>query len=423
MYLLSRHKNKSHTIKGKTLYVPRMSTGAALTVAAALRSFGIMAKVSPASDERTLQLAAQFTTGEECLPQRVILGNFLKVISKRDFNSDQTAFFLPTSSGPCRFGQYVPLLKKILKELGYQETVVFSPSSSDGYKGIDSNTSRVKRMTWRAIIISDILRKLLFMFRPYEYNSGESDRLHMESLEDVCLVLSDDSLDMDSQISLLVQNLESIRDRFLNITLKEELGTRPLIGVVGEIFLRLNTFSNQNIIRRIEALGGENWIADISEWYWYTEYEVKRKLRDRGRNYSLSMLKKNISSWIQKKDEKKLLSPFDIIFRERKEASIEKVLSYSNPYLPAQKALGEMTINIGKAIEYFKSGCDGVVDISPFTCMNGIVTEGVYPVVSKDHNDIPIRIFYFDGVPFDLDRDLEIFMELVKSYRKKRLQN
>jgi len=64
--------------------------------------------------------------------------------------------------------------------------------------------------------------------------------------------------------------------------------------------------------------------------------------------------------------------------------------------------------------------CDGVVDISPFTCMNGIVTEVIYPYVSRDHNDIPIRIFYFDGVPFDLEGDLEIFMEQVKSYRKRK---
>ncbi|RKY82644.1 hypothetical protein DRQ07_00750, partial [candidate division KSB1 bacterium] len=74
------------------------------------------------------------------------------------------------------------------------------------------------------------------------------------------------------------------------------------------------------------------------------------------------------------------------------------------------------------AISFFKEGCDGVIDISPFTCMNGIVTEVVYPDISKACKKFPIKIFYFDGVQTDLESDLEIFMEQVKIYRKKRLK-
>ena len=82
-------------------------------------------------------------------------------------------------------------------------------------------------------------------------------------------------------------------------------------------------------------------------------------------------------------------------------------------------ALGEMTLNTGKALAFYRSGCHGVVDASPFTCMNGIVTETVYPYVSLDLGGFPIRIFYFDGVPFDLDEDIEIFMEQAMAFRQK----
>ena len=124
---------------------------------------------------------------------------------------------------------------------------------------------------------------------------------------------------------------------------------------------------------------------------------------------------------VQHHDERRLQAPFRQLFASRPEAPIEKVLEFSEPYLPQNMALGEMTVNTGKAIAFYRAGCDGVVDISPFTCMNGIVTEVIYPRVSRDHDDMPIRIFYFDGVPFDLDGDLEIFLEQVKSFRKRRL--
>lgn len=52
--------------------------------------------------------------------------------------------------------------------------------------------------------------------------------------------------------------------------------------------------------------------------------------------------------------------------------------------------------------------------------MNGIVSEAVYPSFSKDHNNIPCRVFYYDGVNIDLDRDIGIFMELVKGYMNRK---
>jgi hypothetical protein len=53
--------------------------------------------------------------------------------------------------------------------------------------------------------------------------------------------------------------------------------------------------------------------------------------------------------------------------------------------------------------------------------MNGIVTEAVYPSISKDHNGIPCRVFFYDGINVDLDRDIGIFMELVRGYMSRKL--
>ena len=419
--IFTHYKKKgSHSLAGRRLYIPRMSTGAAGAMAAAFRSLGVDARISPQSDEETLDLAARFTTGEECLPQRVTLGNFLKVIQSKDFDPGKTAFLLPTASGPCRFGQYAPLLRKILRELNYEEIPVFSPTSSDGYEGFAEDSKRLLRTGWRSIVVSDILRKLLLMFRPYERETGHTDGIHDEMLKNLCDVLADGSQSSRSQLNQLVDVLEEARDRFQQIPLKESLGSRSLIGAVGEIYLRFNSYSNQDIIRKIESLGGEVWIADVSEWVWYTNFEEIRRSREQEKLFILATVGVKCRHWIQHLDERALQAPFHEIFKHRQEATTETILKYSQPYLPANMALGEMTLNTGKAIAFFHGGCDGVVDISPFTCMNGIVSEVIYPHVSRDHKNIPIRIFYFDGVPFDLDGDLEIFLEQVKAYKKRR---
>jgi predicted nucleotide-binding protein (sugar kinase/HSP70/actin superfamily) len=68
----------------------------------------------------------------------------------------------------------------------------------------------------------------------------------------------------------------------------------------------------------------------------------------------------------------------------------------------------------------YGKGADGFIDISPFSCMNGIVSEAVYHSVSRDYDGIPIRNFYFDASSSNMERDLDIFMELAQEYRQRK---
>jgi predicted nucleotide-binding protein (sugar kinase/HSP70/actin superfamily) len=189
---------------------------------------------------------------------------------------------------------------------------------------------------------------------------------------------------------------------------------------VGEIFCRLNTFSNEDLIRKLESYGAEACLSHISEWVEYTNNEQKRKLHLIGQDISFAMGKAYLRSHIQHADEHALIAPFAEEFVGYEEPPIEEVLELARPYLPSGGALGEMVLSVGKAAYLAKHGADGIIDISPFTCMNGIVTEAVYPKLSKAYGGIPIRNFYFDGTQADLDRDLGIYMELARSYREKK---
>jgi len=96
-----------------------MSDEGARAFAAAFRYLGVDSRPSPDGDERTYEIAGRYTSGDECLPERVTIGDFLKVAEMPGFDPAKTAFFMPTASGPCRFGQYSPFMKQVLHELGY----------------------------------------------------------------------------------------------------------------------------------------------------------------------------------------------------------------------------------------------------------------------------------------------------------------
>ena len=224
------------------------------------------------------------------------------------------------------------------------------------------------------------------------------------------------------RMAAIVPAIVRARDRFRAIPAAYDR-SRPLIGVVGEIFCRQNTFSNFDLIRVVEEQGGECWLSDIGEWVWYTDDEQRRRLRDEGRRLSGDNAYRVIKGKVMRRDEHALYGPFaDDFVGYEEPADVRDVLEMSFPYLPYTGALGEMVLSSGKAIYLYGKGADGVIDISPFTCMNGIVTEAVYPSLQKDLDNMPIRTFYFDGTQGDLERDVGIFIELTHTYRRRKKQ-
>jgi predicted nucleotide-binding protein (sugar kinase/HSP70/actin superfamily) len=395
-----------------------MAYGSAQAFASAFRAIGLEAEPTPPSDNRTRELGSHFTSGDECYPAKVTVGDFMRLLERPDTDPARVALFMPTAEGPCRFGQYAPYLRHILDKNGYKDVEILSPTSRNAYGGLGKLAGPFVRTGWRALLCADLLQKLLLMYRPYEGVPGDTEAVYEESLSDLCRTLEHTPVEPGVQLRALHDSMVRGRDRFRRLT-PRGAASLPLIGIVGEIFCRLNTFSNEDLVRSLEAYGAEAWISDIVEWIWYTTSEHFRKLKLVGRILTVEALGAWVRKRVQKRDEHVLVEPFREDFAGREEPDIYEVLECAKPYLPREGAFGEMVLNVGKVVYLARKGAAGVIDISPFTCMNGIVCEAIYPRISRDLGGIPIRNFYFDGTQSDLDRDLGVYMELARSYQRK----
>jgi predicted nucleotide-binding protein (sugar kinase/HSP70/actin superfamily) len=397
-----------------------MAYAGARFLAAAFQSVGIEATITDASDTETLELGGLYSSGEECLPHKITLGDFIKVCRSPGFDPTRTAFLMATAHGPCRFGQYAPYLKQVLNDLGYGEVMVFSPASKDGYESIAEDAEDIevfKYTIWIAVILGDMALKFLLKTRPYEINAGDSDAAFEESINEIEVLMARPGMKPRHKLREAVVMVGQMRDRFRSISARYQKG-RPLIGVVGEIYCRHNTFSNEDVVRRIEKVGGECWMADIAEWIWYANWHQQTEtLKDNSR-FSWPYLQYKLKTHVQHKYEQALYAPVvDDLKGYEEPHDVRQVLAAAEPYLPSRGCLGEMALSVGKTVYLHGKGADGIIDISPFTCMNGIICEAVYPALSADFDDLPIRMCYFDGVDTDIDRDLEIFLELARAYQ------
>ena len=298
MVATTQQPARGPALKGRTVHIPQMAYAGARLVASVFRSYGVEAHPSPDSDARTLELGGQFASGEECLPHKITLGDFLKVCRAPGFDPARTAFLMPTANGPCRFGQYAPYLKRVLDELGCGQAVILSPSCRDGYEEFGIPGNDFLRLGWMAVVAGDIIFRFLLKTRPYELHAGDADAAFEDSVREFERIFERPGLRMNARLAELVAGVMQMRDRFRRIPARYTKD-RPLIGLVGEIFCRMNTFSNNDVARRIEKHGGECWISDISEWVWYVHRMQQSTLHRTEGSLNTTTLKLMLKTYVQ----------------------------------------------------------------------------------------------------------------------------
>jgi predicted nucleotide-binding protein (sugar kinase/HSP70/actin superfamily) len=373
-----------------------------------LRACGFQAEVLPESDAETLHWGKKHSSGKECFPFICTTGDIVKKAESPGFVPQQAAFLMPTAHGPCRFGQYCQLHRIILDRLGMPQAMILSPDSKDSYSSIKGLNLNFQIRGWLGILAIDILEKLARETRPYELIPGQTDRTYQEGLRFIGQAV-------EGKRMALWKTMRVIKRKFAEIPI-DQRKRKPIIGIVGEIYIRSNRFSNNNVVRKVEALGGEAWVAPISEWVFYTNYMYLAHSRDRGQH--LETLKARLKNRIQLWMEQLLTRPFHHMLLNAEETETKKVLEYSAPYMHPSFG-GEAILSVGKAIDYIHKGASGIINAMPFTCMPGLVVTAISKKFREDFNNIPWLNIAYDGQEENTAMTrLEAFVHQAREYQE-----
>ncbi|KMY66765.1 CoA activase [Desulfocarbo indianensis] len=393
--------------KGRVIYLPNM-TDHAYPVAAAFRACGVEAEVMPESDARTLELGRRHTSGKECYPCALTTGDMLKKLMDDGADPAKAAFFMPSGTGPCRFGQYHRFHRLVMDELGYQEVPIYAPDQSEVFYeelGMVGNGD-FARQGWQGCVAVDLLLKALHETRPYEAHKGDTDRVYQKHL-----ALLNRAIEGRADLGAM---MGEARREFAAVP-KNNGHRRPVVGIVGEIYTRLNRFANENVVRSIEELGGEAWMAGFCEWVLYTNYtswQRAKLLRNLGALKSLV-----IEDYFQHKDEHHLGKPWEGFLKTLEEPKTARILSMAQPYLDPNYE-GEAILSVGKSRDMMLRGAAGVVNVIPFTCMPGNIVNALMKRFREDHGNLPYLHLAMDGQEQSgTHTRLEAFMHQVSHYR------
>ncbi len=373
--------------KGEVMFVPVMEPYCVRIMISVFKSIGYDARPLPENDE-TLAIGFKHTAGGECIPCPITTGAVISAIENEKLDPAKVILFMPTACGPCRFGQYAKLDQIIFEKKGWKGIRIMSPSAENAYEGLPA---RARMRLWHGLLLGDIFRKLACRLRPYEVHPGETDAVidkHMDKISK--LFEGNDIKQAGTLLAAAVDELAKLPRHNVK---------KPLVGIVGEIYVRSDPFINGDLIRKIEALGGEAWLAPFAEWIFYT-MQIRRLLAKQ-KGLSLSTITEKAISWLEtnfvfEKWEHHYYGIADSLLHDRLEHPITEVMAAGEKYMPWQFE-GESIITLGRAELFVKrDGAKAIVNASPMFCMPGTVTTSIFPVLEKAL-DVPVICNFYDG--------------------------
>ena len=349
--------------------------------AAALKKLGVEPLVPPRTNKRTLELANKYSPESICLPYKLVLGNFLQAIEK---GVDYVAMI--SSPGICRLGEYGQSIQHVLKEMGheskYRELQLY-----DGFNGMYrflTELSGVKNPVLLAKAINIAIRKMFVLdrvenifsyYRARELTVGTAEKHYNRAL----------ALIMDASNTKELKQAEKEAIAEIKQTPIDENRDVIHVEITGEIFLVQDPFSNQYIEKELGRMG----------------VQTRRTL--------------TVSSFV-----KDAIIPKAF---KKGETHLERAYRLARPYL--MRDIGGDALESVSDVAYANErGVDGIIHVSPFTCMPEIMSQNIFPTM-RENCEIPILTLIMDeqtGRAGYITR-LEAFVDLMrrrKLYKKRK---
>ena len=404
------------------LLLSNMGRLSAELVGATLRGLGINAETMPVPDIYTLQMARNHASGKECLPSHLVLGSALKYFSSDKYRKDEIyILFVPTTTGPCRTGQYFVFYENLFKDLRMENVVVFTLDSDNSYTELGPQFTKY---VWWSMVIADYMKDVETSLRTCATHPAEAMRTY-DSIWHKMIDIA------EKDITKVLPVLKEIAGEISQIPLTRKMEDCPKVLIVGEIYVRRDDFAVDELIQQFSQHGIIGKVSNVAEWFYYCDFvrhhELKKKLnllpwyRRFFAQELLDIINWNIEHVYKhnvEKDIRKTLSATGLV--PQTPHNMREIMKNTEKHFVSRELYSEISISSGVAATAMMDGYSGIVNISPFACLIGRVIEGLFTPWARERKYPTISI-EIDGnlLPPNVLSKLEIFMLNVKRFKGK----
>ena len=346
--------------------IPPMGKLGPEVLAAAFKSVGVNAVALPVSDGMTLKQGRQNTSCKECLPLILTAGSLLNHYDELRKDGSVLVYFMPATGGNCRFGQYSPFIKDLIRKKRLEDLAVWAIDTGNSYVGLGV---KFNKLALKGTIIQDVMYDIRNCLKALAKDRQPALQVFDQEWKKIirCLENSGDSLDRQLRNSAHVLS---------KLPLKHPLSQAKSVALMGEIFVRRDDFCCNPIIERLAKKGFVLRTAPVLEWLNYVDYLVKNRILES--NLSLSgRIEFMIKNSLQKKYEhriKAILEESGLYHNEKIE--IEEVIRVGKQLI-SEHLTGESIVVVGAALKEIMHSVCGIISVGPFACLPTRIIESI----------------------------------------------
>jgi predicted nucleotide-binding protein (sugar kinase/HSP70/actin superfamily) len=360
------------------------------------------ARVLPLPGPQIRALGESVSLGKECHAYSMIAGDLVNLWRER---AGEAVFYFPGTSIPCLLHEYGRSMERLLSRLAAGGIRVSSPNAAELFAafGIDA----IERL-YLGLLAIELLAKAVCQVRPYELAAGTTDAVHRRNLERIETAIAEGDV-----LSALDESLHA-----LAAIPMEERRSRPIVGLAGDIYTRVNPAGNNDIVRWLEERGLEVWPSPFQ--IDLIDFDISRRVHRSLASHDLSgllvhgpvALRRELQAWRTRRVVGSQLA-------HRDEPGYLELKKLAAPYMP-NEAHELLYLNVAKIVDFAQGGVDGIVNAVCFGCMVGNASAAIIERIRRDYDGLPIITAVYSGAEDPSRRMvLEAFVGQVKAHNRR----
>ena len=377
---------------GYTILAPQMAPIHFDLLIDIFQRFGYNVELLPSVDHGAVDAGLKFVNNDICYPSILVTGQIMEAVLSGKYDTDKLAVLITQTGGGCRATNYIALIRKALKAVGLEHIPVIALSFKDlgevnpGFK----ITPKMLLQALYALCYGDLLMMCLYRTRPYEVEPGSATRLF-----DHWMAACKGQLHRGVTYGEFKRTVRQIVGDFDTLPLAGE-GTKPRVGVVGEILVKFHPTANNQLVDVIEREGCEAVVPGLIEFFLFGIAGAIFQKDPLGRSP-----KGAVGSKIALQAIAKFRKPVNDALRRSQRfepvTDIYELADYAEQILSLCNSMGEGWLLTAEMVELIREGTPNVVCAQPFACLpNHVVGKAVIKELRRQYPESNIVAVDYD---------------------------
>lgn len=398
------------------ILIPQMAPLHFAIIAKVFEQEGYNIEVLENGGQEVAQEGLKYVHNDTCYPALLVIGQFIDALKSGKYDLNHTALMITQTGGGCRASNYIHLLRKALVKAGFPQI----PVASLNFSGLEKDsgfkvTVPLIRKAVAAVFYGDQLMSLSNQIRPYENNSGETDRLVAHWQQEIS-----NQLEQGRAISKRDMKLffEKIADDFAAIPVTKT--PRVKVGIVGEIYVKYSPLGNNHLEDFLAQEGCEVNLPGLMGFVQYSIVNGSENIKLYGGSKAVQAIYEMVLAFTTTREQ----LMHDAIKRHpnlHPPTMFSDTMKLADGIISLGAKMGEGWLLTSEMMELVQSGYPNIICAQPFGCLpNHVVGKGMISKIRAIHPETNITPIDYDPSATKVNQENRI--KLMIAVAKERLE-